>query len=187
MCLSWTFCLGGAWDTDVSLRLFFLFVYVIMFSFFKTGRFPQKGRRGCLCSQGGDKRHFHNEDFHLICNPPPRLLSTGKSVHLFPAKTQPAVLLALLKICHQEPSASVHSMNKPLVFTMHEGRKQVFNTYNRIQVIYKLLCPHPISTYLLYVCIGIHNIWKNIHCAINRVISRKWIVGRRKRVGTSSA
>lgn len=125
----------------------------------------------------GTEDTLHNEDFHLTHS---RLLSTGGSVHLFPAKAQPAVLSALLEICHQEPSTSVPSTNKPLVFTAHGGRKQVLNTYNRIQVIYKLLCPHPISTYLLYVYMGIHNIWKNIHCAVNRVISRKWTVGRRK-------
>ena len=100
----------------------------------------------CVLKEGTEDT-LHNDDFHLIRTPPhPPLLSTGESVHLFPAKTQPAVLLALLEICHQEPSTSVHSMNKSLVFTVHEGRKQVFNKHNRIQVIYKLLCPHPIST-----------------------------------------
>lgn len=72
-------------------KVCFLFVCVFVVSFF-TGQFPQKGRHGCLHSGEGDRGHtFHDEDFHLS----PPLPSTGESVHLFPAKTQPDILLAV--------------------------------------------------------------------------------------------
>ena len=188
MCLSWTVCLGGVWDTDVPLGLGFCLSACSCSLFWLAGSLRKEGVAACVLKKGTEDT-LHNDDFHLIRTPPPPPTPQyrGKCASVSCQDPACCTFLALLEICHQEPSTSVHSMNKSLVFTVHEGRKQVFNTHNRMQVIYKLLCPHPISTYLLYVCVGIHNIWKNIHCAINRVISRKWIVGRRKRVGTSSS
>lgn len=57
----------------------------------------------------------------------PPLPTTGENVHLFPAKPQPHILLAVPEISCLGPFTSVYSMNKPLVFATDEKRKQVFN------------------------------------------------------------